>query len=460
MHFLFATLQDFESEFYGRVGDELVHLGHHVEHVTYSRRASAAHCAAGIPSRSLLDVMASLPEPDVAAEVARIERTYGVPTIRDVYRSDSACNGRSEEWATRRTVLHFLALERVFDETQPDVLVPEVGSELIRTAAHLIALERGVTTFFLMYTLFPRPLRLGVDSLQARTVAAEDLRELTENEREELVRFRTEFLTRNQPIRPYRRAAPTPARLRRLGRRAVARLGSDRSNEYTRPLRWSVDNVRAWGRLLGARFLYASPSGGRPFVYFPLHDVDDYKIKRLIPHLADQVSIVEQVAAALPPGYDLVLKEHPMSIGRTRLSALWRLRRLANVRIVEPTTSTHDLIARSEAVAVISSTVGLEALFYAKPVLTLGAPFYSGYGVTLDVETTEDIREQVPALLQFAPDADHIERFLHAAMRAGRAGAPVMVDRSEGNAAVLASSLADAATELATPHSSVTYAAR
>ena len=41
----------------------------------------------------------------------------------------------------------------------------------------------------------------------------------------------------------------------------------------------------------------------------------------------------------------------------------------------------------------ISSTVGLEALLYGKPVLTLGQPFYSGYGVTVDVDSFREIRD-------------------------------------------------------------------
>jgi hypothetical protein len=460
VRFLFATLQDFESDFYGRVGEDLTRLGHHVEHVTYSRRASSAHRRRGIASRSLLDVMAELPAFDVAAEAARIEQEYGIPSIRDVYRTDVASAHLDEDAASRRTVAHFLALERVFDDARPDVVVPEVGSEVIRTAAHLIALERGIVTFFLLYTLFPRPLRLAADSLQAPIVAADDMRELTPGEREELYRFRTEFLERGTPIRPYRRAAPTASRLRGLARYTLARLGDDRDNDYTRPLTWTVDNVRAWGRLLTARAMYTAVPSDRPFVYFPLHDIDDYKIKRLVPHLADQASIVEQVAAALPAGYDLVLKEHPMSVGRTPLSVLQRLRRVPNIRIVAPLTSTHDLIERADAVAVISSTVGLEALFYAKPVLTLGAPFYSGHGITLDAESTAEIQELVPALLRFAPDPERIDRFLHAAMRAGRAGAPVMVDRSDENALALAGSLAQAAAELDLAHAHATVAIR
>jgi hypothetical protein len=80
-------------------------------------------------------------------------------------------------------------------------------------------------------------------------------------------------------------------------------------------------------------------------------------------------------------------------------------------------------------------------------VLTLGQPFYSGYGVTLDVDSFREIRAKVPELLRFRPDPETIRRFLHAAMRACRPGAPVLVDRSQENAVRLAGSLEEAARE-------------
>jgi hypothetical protein len=96
---------------------------------------------------------------------------------------------------------------------------------------------------------------------------------------------------------------------------------------------------------------------------------------------------------------------------------------------------------RAEAVVVISSTVGLEALLYEKPVLTLGQPFYPGYGITLDVDSFSEIRTRVPELLRFRPDPEQIRRFLHAAMKRCYPGAPVLVDRSDENAARLAATL-------------------
>jgi hypothetical protein len=238
-------------------------------------------------------------------------------------------------------------------------------------------------------------------------------------------------------------------RLRQLREYAAARLTDDRDNEYLHPLRWTYENVQEWTRRQAARALYDDVPK-RPFVYFPLHVTEDYKIKRLIPHCADQASIVEQIADALPPGYDLVLKEHPMSIGRNGIGQLRRVRRRSNVVLVDPHTSSHELIRDAAAVAVISSTVGLEALLYGKPVLTLGEPFYSGYGITLDVESFAELRQKIPALLAFSPDAEQTERFLHAAMRRCYPGKPVLVDRSDQNARTLAGSLDRATRELVT----------
>jgi Capsule polysaccharide biosynthesis protein len=442
MRFLFTTLQTYESDFYGRVGGELVRRGHEVSHVTVSREAARLLREQGFEARCLPDLVREAgPPADLAAEVRRIEETYDTPHLRDVYRADWAAAGLSEEAAARRTVDHFRALELAFDLIAPDVVVPEVGNETIRVATHLIGMARGIPVLFLLYTIFPDPLRLSVNTLHAPIVEQSEVRELTPEELAEVEAFRRAFTERAKPIRERRRH---PVELRRAGVFAGhlrRRLGEDRDNEYLRPGRLLWGNVSETLRARAARPFYGRPEPGRPFVYFPLHVTDDYKITRIIPHAADQASLVEQVADALPAGYDLVLKEHPMSVGRNSIALLRRLRRRPNVRLLPPDASSHDLIRDAEAVVVISSTVGLEALLYDKPVLTLGQPFYSGYGVTLDVDSFAEIREQVPALLRFRPDPERIRQFLHAAMRECLPGAPVLVDRSDANAVALAASI-------------------
>ena len=279
--------------------------------------------------------------------------------------------------------------------------MPEVGSETMRTAAHEIGLARGAEVLFLFYTIFPDPLRLYRNTMHAPIVSPDELRELTAQEREQVERFIARFTAADRPIRDYREASVTPAKLRDFGRHIAVSATQDRDNEYLEPHRFVTNVIRERSRALAARRLYRAFDVSRPYVYFPLHVVDDYKIKRVIPHCYDQASLIEQIAGALPHGHELVLKEHPMSIGRNRLSLLRRVARIPNARLVAPRTSSHELMRGADAVAVISSTVGLEALLYDKPVLTLGQPFYSGYGVTVDVDSFREIRTAVPALLRF-----------------------------------------------------------
>ncbi len=446
MRFLFTTLQTYESDFYGRVGRELERRGHETVHVSVSREAARLLRESGLDARCLMDEIAALPEPaSLAEEVARIEAVYPIPHIRDVYYADRATDGLPEETAAKRTVDHFRAVERLVDHVAPDVLVPEVGNETIRVVSHLVGVQRGVPVLFLLYTIFPNPLRLTVDTLHAPIVGPEELRPLDPEEAAKVEVFRDAFLARAKPIREYRRWRIEGRRARLFAGHVRRRLTEDRDNDYLHPGRLLWLNVSETVRARAARPFYDQLDPARPFVYFPLHVTDDYKIRKVIPHCEDQASLVEQVADALPPGYDLVLKEHPMSIGRNSLRLLRRLRTRPNIRLVGPYTSTHELIRAAEAVAVISSTVGLEALLYEKPVLTLGQPFYSGYGITLDVDSFREIRAKVPELLRFRPDPETIRRFLHAAMRACSPGAPVLVDRSDENALRLAGSLEEAA---------------
>lgn len=445
VRFLFATLLTYESEFYGRVAAELVARGHEVVFVTESGDSANLLRAQGFDVDELPERARAVEEHDWGAEAEGLASRHDLPSIRDVYRVDPACAGEPEGSCIERTVRRFLAVERIVDEARPDVIVPEVGRETMRVASHLAGLERGIPVLFLFYTIFPNPLRLYVDTMHAPIVPPEALRALTPTEEAELDAFRREFTSRAEPIREHR---TVPLDLRRLVSYAEfvgRKLGPDRDNEYFHPAALLADEVTGLARAQAARAVYTSRRPGRPFVYFPLHVVDDYKIERLVPHCRDQVSLAGQIADALPPGYDLVVKEHPLSIGRNPLSLLRRLGRVPNVRVVHPHESSHELIGQAEAVAVISSTVGLEALLYGKPVLTLGQPFYSGYGVTLDVDSFAELREAVPALLRFRPDPVRTRRFLHAAMRACKPGAPVQVDNSQANAVALAATLDEAA---------------
>ena len=448
MRFLFTTIQFEESGFYGRVATELRRRGNEVAHVCISRRAAADMARLGFRSWCLPDVMAALPPYDLNGEIARIESQSPSPSLRDVYRVDPAVRGKGEAWCVERTVRHFLALEQIVREWDPQFVVPEVGRETLREAAYLVGMGHGARVFFLLNSIFPKPLRLTVDSYHAPLLPPEQLRALTDAERTETEAFIRDFVGRGKPILPHRRVSVSARKVRDFARHIYVSQTQERENEYLRPGRFVRNYVEQKARAAAVGRLY-NELGQRPFFYFPLHVTDDFKIERAIPWCADQEYLIEQVSWALPQGFDLVLKEHPVSIGRNDPGMLRRLTKIPNVRLVDPYTSSHDLIRNSAAVVVIGSTVGLEALLHGHPVLTLGQPYYAGYGATVDIDSFRHIRTAVPALLDFKPDRDRILELLHAGLRVTLPGAPSWVSQSDENAHDLAGSLDAEARRLA-----------
>jgi hypothetical protein len=446
MRYLFTTLQFIETDFYGRVSRELERMGHECVHAVFSRQGAEHLRSQGFTAWCLPDLLEDAGRDlDVPAEVARIESAYDIPSIRRVHLTDPPVRHRPEAELTERSVRHFRALERVFDEAKPEVLVPEVGRETMRQVATLIAEARGITYFYFYLTIFPNSLLLFANRPYGPIIDPNELRELTPEERDEVEAFIEAYKERAKPIYVHRKSRVRPDKLRDFARHIRVSRTVDRDNEYLRPSQFVKNYARLNGRRVLLSRLYDDVPADRPFVYFPVHVIDDFKIELLIPHCADQEFLIKLVADSLPQGYDVVLKEHPLSLGRNPVSMLRRLSRMENVRLVHPETSSHELIRRAEAVTVISSTVGLEALMYDKPVMTMGRPFWSGYGVTFDLESFREVREAVPRLLEWKPDPERIRRFFGGAMRSTYPGKPGLQDPSDENVKRMAGTLDAAA---------------
>lgn len=100
------------------------------------------------------------------------------------------------------------------------------------------------------------------------------------------------------------------------------------------------------------------------------------------------------------PHWQLIVRIHPAEDLRPSQSSREKLSQVArdcsagasNVRIVdagEP-LSSYALIEHCRAVLVYTTTIGLEAAMYGKPVIVAGKPFYRGRSFTLDVADADE----------------------------------------------------------------------
>jgi hypothetical protein len=158
---------------------------------------------------------------------------------------------------------------------------------------------------------------------------------------------------------------------------------------------------------------------GEPYLFFPLHVPGDSAITVRAPEFSHQEHLVEYLAErALPLGMKLYVKPHPACRDAYPIPMLAGIRRLPNVRLVDPMINSHEMIANSRGVVVITSTVGFEAVYHAKPIIVCGRVFYRGRGVTHDVDELWRLPETIERALAAPPSREAILRFLHAAWKA------------------------------------------
>lgn len=115
------------------------------------------------------------------------------------------------------------------------------------------------------------------------------------------------------------------------------------------------------------------------------------------------IKFLHDCSHLLPKGVHFRLKEHPSA--KIRLSSL--IKDLQSEKfILDNETDTIELIKNSRGVATVNSSVGLEALFFDKPVATLGKAFYGIDGVTTQVMTVSELHDWAKSLENIVPEPE------------------------------------------------------
>jgi hypothetical protein len=177
-------------------------------------------------------------------------------------------------------------------------------------------------------------------------------------------------------------------------------------NSYLRSARYPHGRA-GWGETLVARLrglalkrrlmrlhdaLARDPAAGEPYVFLALHYQPERATVPMGGVLGDQTLIVDLLAAMLPPGWKLYIKEHPwqlQSFGRgemQRSEAFYTsITRHANVVLLTRDADTSLMVQGARAVATVTGSVGWEALCTGVPVLLFGAAWYRDCGGALAV---------------------------------------------------------------------------
>ncbi len=134
--------------------------------------------------------------------------------------------------------------------------------------------------------------------------------------------------------------------------------------------------VRRVDSYFSKKYISESELQHSDYVFFPLHNEPEVTLLVYSKPYMNQIEVIRNIAYSLPAGMILVVKEHPAARGKRPLSFYKKVEGIFNVRFANPTMDARSLITHSKLVAVIAGSVGFEAVFLGKPVLTFGLTPY------------------------------------------------------------------------------------
>ena len=330
--------------------------------------------------------------------------------------------------------------QRLFDEVKPDVVFSFICVTLGDYLGYLFAREQGIPFLSLRSTRVENYVTWATDVFEPSTIIRAAYQSMTTPPPEALRQAKA-FLTAAQGQHlKYEGVLPAsdcPPKTRLL-RRSILRSGADLMRHsaqqlvrfdfdpsyYHNPIRVAFiqqvsNRLRAWrmNHFLRNYWVDISDTNLAPFAFFPLHTEPEVSLLVQGRGLLNQIEVIRSLASSLPVGWQLLVKEHPASVGKRPLSYYRKLLAIPNVRLVRTSCKSNELIARASLVVTISGTIGFEAILQGKPVAVLGnTPFeFLPAGMIRRLTAPHRYAIEIGELLaQYSFDPAAVERYVAA----------------------------------------------
>lgn len=159
-----------------------------------------------------------------------------------------------------------------------------------------------------------------------------------------------------------------------------------------------------------------------PYVFVALHYQPERNTVPIGGIFADQLLLVKLIAACVPSGWHILIKEHnwqlqPFSRGQSsRDEVFYRdLVSIPGVKLVPMSMPSFELIDGASAVATVAGSVGWEAINRGKPALVFGEAWYQYCDGAYRIADIQDCRRAIQEIQAGAkPDQERVRRFVSA----------------------------------------------
>lgn len=182
---------------------------------------------------------------------------------------------------------------------------------------------------------------------------------------------------------------------------------------------WIQKNNRASEKLHNLRdykrkkIQFSLPIEGERYFYYSVHLEPEAVVLYLGGGLyVNQIKLIENIAASLPAGYYLYVKDHPHEFAYRKAEDYERLMKVPNIRLINQNIPGKILIKNAEGVFSIVGTAGFEGLILGKQVYGFGNSYYT---ITTRVDYVKNIRDLRPLIYKNMnkPYSDDIELYTY-----------------------------------------------
>ncbi len=316
------------------------------------------------------------------------ERELGMSIQRMLTSERHLLVGRSYERIMRMAEVALREVAAIYDRTKPDFVFSEDVSCFHSYVHFVLARERNIPFWCISSGRLPQRISVFSSAPQhwerlEATFGELVAHGLTDAERRAAEDYVSKFVER--PVRPS--GMQTRARKPRIGIADVVRLrrasmryfGDRRDPTAVGPARAMQQRIRRIARVAIADVtnVFESPVAGEKYVLYPIHFQPEASTLVQAPLYLDQLALLQDLAASLPVGHRLYVKEHVSNRGRRPLAFYRAIREIPAARLLGPDEDTWSLIRNASVIAVITGTMGWEGLMFGKPVVTFGDIFFN-----------------------------------------------------------------------------------
>jgi len=362
-------------------------------------------------ARRLPDQKDPTPEELIEIDAAIVDATKGAFSLNSAIQSDRGLSLLSYREALRLSVVYLRIWRDFLNENDVDHILHEPVSLMFNFMAAVALSERGgsylfcimaqaephsydfmvMSGFELLSPDLDRALNSSSNSIVPGRYTSTDLKAFLERFRNNINNFHGGVVT--QSVSFWRLLAKAT---RNVFRRFVRLKSYDRM----------IDNIDWWGvqqniaaekivNLINYRLFvkFDQPVLGEKYWFYPFHlEPEAVVLYQAHGIYSNQVKLIENIAAQLPAGHYLYVKDHPHDIGYRAAEDYRRLNAVPNVRLLPANISGKQVIRDARGVVTIAGTAGFEAMLMGKPVVVFARTFYSSQPGVVYLSNVRDLR--------------------------------------------------------------------